>query len=162
MFTLRAIGPSQWASSISCQRGYAKILKNEVRFCVPNANQTHSCDFRDGGDTIVLLRTSRCSGNKERPISTSFHEFTSAVKFDTVIVWIRPHFFSPDCKNLPICNETQKYVQEKKNHCNIKFIQFCRLHKRIVSSLTISLKYNFYLFCYFSIIFLFNFYLFLL
>lgn len=121
MFTLRAIGPNQWASSISCQRGYAKILKNEASVC-----QMRSCDLRDGD--IVLLPTSRRLRNKEHPISTSFRAFTSAVKFDTAMSCrFAFSLFSHDYTSLPkFCDEAQKCVQEKRSVdiYSVKLIQF--------------------------------------
>lgn len=44
VFTLRTIGPSQWALSISCRRGCAKILKNEAFASGSQTRQLHSLD----------------------------------------------------------------------------------------------------------------------
>lgn len=55
VFTLRAIGPSQWVSSISCRRGYAKILKSEG-LCVPNACVKRAAAIFVTGLIVVLYR----------------------------------------------------------------------------------------------------------
>lgn len=75
VFTLQTIGPAQWAPSISRQRGYAKILKNEASGC---RGRRRTAAIPSFGDTVALLPANRRLGNKERPISTSFRISTSA------------------------------------------------------------------------------------
>lgn len=83
VFTLRAIGSNQWTPSISCQRGYAKILKNEAssgRRCAAAILSTGS-PSRCYQPTVVW----------EIKRVSDFHEFShfylgATIKFDTVVM----------------------------------------------------------------------------
>lgn len=67
---------SLMAPSISRQRGYAKILKNEASVCPGRRRAAAIPSFR-GHRRTATSQPSRL-GNKEHPISTSFRTSTSA------------------------------------------------------------------------------------
>jgi len=75
VFTLRTIGPSQWALSISSIKGVTQRYR-KMRPSYTQNRRTAAILFDEV--TVALLQTNHRLGNKEHPISTSFRTSTSA------------------------------------------------------------------------------------